>query len=82
MNMQTMTIEEQVSALIIEQVEVAESQIVPTANFKEDLGFDSLDQVEFVMAVEEAFGIEISDDDAAEIHTVGQALSQIKTALS
>ena len=64
-----------VKALIIEQLGVDEDQVTLAANFKEDLEADSLDLVELIMAFEEEFGGEISDEEAQEITTVGQAVN-------
>ena len=71
-------IEEKVKEIIVEQLGVNPEQVTPTASFIEDLGADSLDIVELVMAFEEEFGVEIPDDDAAEkIATVGDATRYI-----
>ncbi len=59
--------------IIMEKLNVAEDQIKPEARFQEDLGADSLDVVELVMAIEEKFNIEIPDEDAEKIRTVGDA---------
>ncbi|MCP4807200.1 MAG: acyl carrier protein [Proteobacteria bacterium] len=66
-----------VKALIADSLGVAEDEIVPTASFIEDLGADSLDIVELVMAIEKEFDIEISDDDAERIGTVQDAIDYI-----
>ena len=68
---------ERVKALIADSLGVAEDEIVPTASFIEDLGADSLDIVELVMAIEKEFDIEISDDDAERIGTVQDAIDYI-----
>lgn len=73
---------EKLKKLIVEQLGVEESQITPSAKFCEDLGADSLDQVELVMAVEEEFGIEISDYEAEKIFTVAQAVSLLESKLA
>jgi len=70
-------VEERVKEIIVEQLGV-EDDVVPTAKFIEDLGADSLDTVELVMAFEEAFDIEIPDEDAEKIGTVGDAIKYIK----
>jgi len=66
-----------VKALIVEQLGVAEDKVTEDANFREDLEADSLDQVELIMAFEEEFGGEISDEEAQEIATVGQAVDYL-----
>jgi len=63
--------------IIMEKLNVAEDQIKPEARFQEDLGADSLDVVELVMAIEEKFDIEIPDEDAEKIRTVGDAQNYI-----
>ena len=77
----TNTITDQVVDIIATQLGYPKEQIVPEAEFSTDLGFDSLDQVEFIMAVEEVFKIQIPDDEAEQIKTVQQAISKIKQAL-
>ena len=67
-------IEEKVKDIIVEQLGVNPEQVTPTASFIEDLGADSLDIVELVMAFEEEFGCEIPDDAAEQIQTVGDAV--------
>ncbi|UMQ52362.1 acyl carrier protein [Leptospira interrogans] len=62
---------EKVKSIIVEQLGVDESEVTPEAHFIDDLGADSLDTVGLVMALEEEFGIEISDEDAEKIQTVG-----------
>ena len=61
----------------VETLSVDASQVVPTANFADDLDADSLDVVELVMALEEEFGIEVPEEDLAEVKTVGQAFDVI-----
>ena len=70
--------EEKVKQIIVEQLGVDESEVTPTASFIDDLGADSLDTVELVMAFEEEFDIEIPDEDAEKILTVGKAMEYIK----
>jgi acyl carrier protein len=72
------TIEDKVKQIIVEQLGVDESEVTPTASFVDDLGADSLDTVELVMAFEEGFGIEIPDEDAEKIQTVRDAVSYIE----
>jgi len=72
-----MTIEEKVRGIIIEQLGVDEEEVTPTASFVDDLGADSLDQVELVMALEEEFKLEISDEEAEKIKTVQDAVKYI-----
>jgi acyl carrier protein len=72
------TVDERVKKIIAEQLGVEEDEVTPEASFVEDLGADSLDTVELVMALEEEFGIEIPDEDAEKILTVGKALDYIK----
>jgi len=66
-----------VKALIVEQLGVDEDKVTLKANFREDLEADSLDLVELIMAFEEEFGGEISDEEAQEITTVGQAVDYL-----
>jgi len=72
-----MSIEEKVKSIIVEQLEVDPSQVISEAKFDSDLDADSLDVVELVMAFEEAFDIEIPDEDAEKILTVQQAVDYI-----
>ncbi|OGP13394.1 MAG: acyl carrier protein, partial [Deltaproteobacteria bacterium GWA2_54_12] len=65
-----MSVDNKVKKIIIEQLDVTEDEVTPTASFVDDLGADSLDTVEMVMAFEEEFGIEIPDEDAEKIKTV------------
>ena len=69
---------EKVKALISEQLGVDESEITPSASFADDLGADSLDQVELVMALEEAYKFEISDADVEKIQTVQDAIEYVE----
>ena len=62
--------EEKVKQIIVEQLQVDEAEVTPSASFQEDLGADSLDVVELVMQFEEAFDLEIPDEDAEKIKTV------------
>ena len=72
---------ERVKKVIVDQLSVEESQVVETASFTTDLGADSLDTVELVMALEEEFGCEIPDEDAEKIQTVQDAVSYIDSKL-
>src|SRR5258708_34220469 len=74
-----MAVEQKVKQIIVEQLGVDESQVDNTASFVEDLGADSLDIVELVMAFEEAFEIEIPDEDAEKIATVKDAIASIES---
>ena len=69
---------EKVKQIISEQLGVDEGEVAPSASFVDDLGADSLDQVELVMALEEAFGVEIPDEDAEKLRTVQDALDNIE----
>jgi acyl carrier protein len=71
-------LENKVSEIIVEQLGASKEEIVPEASFIDDLGADSLDIVELVMAMEEEFDIEIPDEDAEKIQTIGDALSYVK----
>ena len=73
-----MALEARVSQIIVEQLGIAAEEIKPEASFIDDLGADSLDIVELVMAMEEEFDIEIPDDDAEKIQTIGDALGYVK----
>lgn len=73
-----MSIDEKIKKIICEQLEVSEEDVVPEASFVDDLGADSLDQVELIMAMEEEFGISISDEEAEKISTVKDAIDYIQ----
>jgi len=73
-----MSIEEKVIELIVEQLDVTREECVPEASFIEDLGADSLDLVELIMAMEENFGVEISDEELQKIRTIQDAINFIK----
>jgi acyl carrier protein len=70
-------VEDKVKQIIVEQLGVDEGEVTPNASFVDDLGADSLDTVELVMAFEEAFDIEIPDEDAEKIRTVKDAIDYI-----
>jgi acyl carrier protein len=74
-------IEKKVIAIICEQLDVAEEDVVPEASFVDDLGADSLDQVELIMAMEEEFDVSIPDEDAEKIGTVKDAIEYIENAI-
>ncbi len=74
-------IKAKVKQIICEQLSVAEEDVVPEASFVDDLGADSLDLVEMIMAMEEAFDISIDDEDAEKIKTVQDAWDYIETRL-
>ena len=76
--MTTKPVEARVKEIIVEQLGVEEADVTPAAKFIEDLGADSLDTVELVMAFEEEFDLEIPDEDAEKITTVGDAIQYIK----
>ncbi len=72
------SIEERVTDLVVEQLGVSEDQVNPQASFIDDLGADSLDTVEMIMAFEEEFGIDIPDEDAEKITVVGDAIKYLE----
>jgi acyl carrier protein len=73
-----MSVEERVKSIIVEQLGVDADEVTTDASFVEDLGADSLDQVELIMAFEEEFGVEISDDEAEKIRRVKDAVEYIE----
>lgn len=75
-------IDQRVIQIIAEQLGVEESEVTPEKSINDDLGADSLDSVELVMALEEEFSIEVPDDDAAKLTTVGAAIDYVKENLS
>ncbi len=77
----TTELESQVADIIVAQLGATKEEIVPEASFIDDLGADSLDIVELVMAMEEKFDVEIPDDDAEKIQTIGDAISYLKERL-
>jgi acyl carrier protein len=72
------SIEEKVKEIIVEQLSVNAEQVTTGAKFIEDLGADSLDVVELVMAFEEQFGVEVPDEDAEKLQTVGDVVKYIE----
>ena len=76
------SIEDRVKKIVVEQLGVSEDQVTPDASFVDDLGADSLDTVELVMALEEEFDAEIPDDQAEKITTVKQAVEFIQATTS
>ena len=71
--------EEKVKSIIVDQLGVSESEVTDAASFVDDLGADSLDTIELVMAFEEAFGLEIPDEDAEKIKTVRNAIDYVES---
>jgi acyl carrier protein len=72
------SIEQRVKDIIVEQLGVKPDQVTPEAKFIEDLGADSLDTVELVMALEEEFGIEVPDEQAEKLQTVGDVVKHVE----
>jgi len=75
------SVEEKIKNIICEQLDVPEEDVISTASFVDDLGADSLDQVELIMAMEEEFDISISDEDAEKITCVQDAINYVNKAL-
>lgn len=71
-----------IKKIVVENLGVAEDQVTDDAQFSQDLGADSLDQVELVMSLEEEFGAEIRDEDADSLNTVGDAISYIEKRIA
>ena len=76
------SVQERVKKIIVEQLGVSDDQVTSEASFVDDLGADSLDTVELVMALEEEFDVEIPDDDAEKITTVKEAVAFVEAHLS
>ena len=74
-----MSIQEKVCAIVVDQLGVSEDQVNPDAKFIEDLGADSLDQVELVMALEEEFGCDIPDEEAEKLVSVSDAIKFVES---
>jgi acyl carrier protein len=73
-----MAVMDKVKQIIVDQLSVEEGEVTPTASFVDDLGADSLDRVELIMALEEAFDLEIPDEEAEKIKTVQDAVDYIE----
>jgi len=80
-SMDAKTVEEKVKNIIVGQLRVEPEQVKPEAQFVNDLGADSLDTVELIMGFEDEFGIDIPDEQAEKIKTVGEAIEHIKAKL-
>jgi len=76
------SVAEKVKKMIVDQLGVSESEVVPEAKFIDDLGADSLDIVELIMALEDEYSIEIPDEDAEKMETVGDAIRYIEDRLA
>ena len=77
-----MSVTEKVKKMIVDQLGVSESEVVPEAKWIDDLGADSLDIVELIMALEDEYSIEIPDEDAEKMETVGDAIKYIEDRLA
>ena len=77
-----MSVTEKVRKMIVDQLGVSESEVVPEAKFIDDLGADSLDIVELIMALEDEYSIEIPDEDAEKMETVGDSIKYIEDRLA
>jgi acyl carrier protein len=73
-----MGVEDRITDIVVQHMNITREEVVPEASFVDDLGADSLDIVELVMAMEEEFDIEISDEDAEKIQTIGDAIAYLK----
>ena len=74
-------VQKKLKEILVDRLNAEEDQIKPEASFVEDLGADSLDRVELIMGIEEEFDIEIPDEDAEKLTTVGEAMQYVKTKL-
>ena len=74
-----MSVEAKINQIIVEQLQLSEEEVTPEASFIEDLGADSLDLTELIMAFEEAFGVEIADEDAQKILKVKDAIAYVES---
>lgn len=74
-----MSVEAKIKQIIVEQLQLSEDEVTPEASFIEDLGADSLDLTELIMAFEEAFGVEIADEDAQKILKVKDAIAYVQS---
>jgi acyl carrier protein len=74
-----MSVLEKIKNIVAEQLDVDESEVVPDANFVDDLGADSLDLTELIMAMEDEFGLEIDDEEAQNLRTVNDAIKYIES---
>ena len=74
-----MSVEAKIKQIIVEQLQLSEEEVTPEASFIEDLGADSLDLTELIMAFEEAFGVEIADEDAQKILKVKDAIAYVQS---
>lgn len=77
-----MNIEEKVKQIIVEELGVDENEVTPDAHFIDDLGADSLDTVELIMKFEEEFEIDIEDEEAEQLVTVGKAIDYLKSKIN
>ncbi|MFO7878338.1 MAG: acyl carrier protein, partial [Desulfovermiculus sp.] len=74
-----MSVLEKIKNIVAEQLDVDEGEVVPEANFVDDLGADSLDLTELIMAMEDEFGLEIDDEEAQNLRTVNDAIKYIES---
>jgi acyl carrier protein len=74
-----MSVEDKIKSIIVDQLGVSEDEVKPEASFVDDLGADSLDQTELIMAMEEEFGIEIDDEEAQKLQKVQDAVDYVNS---